>query len=105
MLSVAKPKLMLDIKSALSDSKTAKVFEEALKSTFPDITDDNKGNDTAKMFGKICAKGLAAVLAQPLTDAIDNYVKQMGIIVTPTTLISPMGPVTGVIKPTDVQIL
>lgn len=105
MLSTAKSKLQMDIKTALSGDKTAKVFEDALLSTFPDVDDDNGGKDMAKMFGKICAKGMASVLAQPLTDAIDAYVKEIGIMITPTALVSPVGPVTGAISPTDVQIL
>lgn len=105
MLSIAKPKLKLDIQMALKDDRVAKVFEEALLSTFPDIDGDNGANDIASDFGKLCAKGLASALAQPITDAVDAYVKEIGIIITPTTLISPMGPVSGVIQPTDVQIL
>ena len=105
MLSTAKPKLQMDIKMALSSSKTAKVFENALLSTFPDIDDENGGKEIAEMFGKLCAKGLASALAQPITDAIDSYVKQIGILATPTALVSPVGPVAGAISPIDFQIL
>jgi hypothetical protein len=104
MLSTAKPILQLDIQNALNSSSTQKVFENALLSIFPDIDDDNEGKKMAEMFGKLCAKGLASALSQPLTDAIDKYVKEIGIMIAPKTLMSPMGPVTGAIAPTDVNI-
>jgi len=105
MLSTAKPKLKLDIEMALKDDKVAKVFEKALLSTFPDISDENGANDTAQAFGKLCAKGMATALAQPLTDAIDAYVKEIGILATPTALVSPVGPVSGAMPMTDFQIM
>lgn len=103
MLSVAKAKLQLDIFNALRDDKVKKAFAVALKSTFPDIVDGC--DDIADQFGEIAAKGLSSALAQPLTDAIDAYVKEIDLVITPTALISPVGPVSGVISPTDVQVL
>ena len=90
---------------ALKSDKVAKVFENALLSTFPDISDENGAQDIAEAFGKLCAKGLSSALAQPITDAVDAYVKEIGLLITPTTLISPVGPVTGVIQPTEVTVL
>lgn len=105
MLSTAKPKLKLDIEMALKSDKVAKVFENALLSTFPDIDDDNGAQDIAEAFGKLCAKGLATALSQPIADAVDAYTKEIGLLITPTTLVSPVGPVTGVIQPTEVKVL
>lgn len=105
MLSTAKPKLKTDIEMALKSDKVAKVFENALLSTFPDISDENGAQDTAEVFGKLCAKGLSSALAQPITDAVDAYVKEIGLMITPMTLVSPVGPVSGAIQPTEVKVL
>ena len=105
MLSTAKPKLKIDIEMALKSDRVAKVFENALLSTFPDISDESGAQDIAEAFGKLCAKGLSSVLAQPIADAVDAYVKEIGLLITPTTLVSPVGPVTGVIQPTEVKVL
>ncbi len=105
MLSVAKPKLQLDIDAALRSDKVAKVFENALLSTFPDVSDENGAHDIAEAFGKLCARGLSSALAQPITNAIDAYVKEIGLQIKPTFLVSPAGPVTGTIIPTEVKVL
>ena len=103
MLSVAKAKLQSDVFNALRDDKVKKALALAFKSTFPDLTDGC--DDIADQFGEIAAKGLSNALAQPLTDAIDAYVKEIDIIITPTALVCPVGPVSGAISPSDVQIL
>lgn len=101
-----KDKLKLDITNMLNSDKVTKVFENAVLSMFPTMTNDEKADsgseDIAKMFGSICAKGLSNALAGPLADAIDIYVKGIGITITPKTLTCPVGPVTGAIAPTDV---
>ena len=105
MLSVAKLKLKTDIEIALKSDKVAKVFENALLSTFPDVNDENGAHDIAEAFGKLCAKGLSSALSQPITDAVDAYVKEIGLQITPTLLVSPAGPVTGSILPIEVKVL
>ncbi len=105
MLSIAKLKLQLDISRALRSDKVAKVFENALLSTFPVVNDENGAHDMAESFGKLCANGLSSALAQPITDAVDDYVKEIGLQITPTMLMSPTGPVTGSINPIDVKVL
>jgi len=105
MLSIAKLKLQLDIGMALRSDDVAKVFENALLSTFPDISAENGAHDIAESFGKMCANGLASALTLPITNAIDTYVKNIELLITPTTLVSPVGPVSGVISPIDVKVL
>lgn len=46
----------------------------------------------------------ASEAAPKIADAIYDFVKAIGITATPTTLMSPSGPVTGAINPTDFQI-
>ena len=105
MLSTAKPKLKLDIEMALKSDEVAKVFENALLSTFPVINDENGAQDMAEAFGQLCAKGLATALSQPITDAVDAYVKEIGLLITPMALAGSMGPVSGTIQPTEVKVL
>lgn len=117
MLSVAKPILQQTIKSILGGQEVAKTFEEAYLQTLPLSDLDNiedagvkkevkkQMEDTAEMFGKMCAAGLDKAITQKLTDAIDSYVKSIGIVATVTTVVSPAGPCTGALSPTDFNIL
>jgi len=103
MLSTAKIKLKMDILNTFKDKAVVEAFSKALESTFPDKTDTSK--DIADQFGKIAANAMAVAVAPKLCDAVDAFVKEIGILITPTALVSPVGPVSGVISPTDVQIL
>lgn len=117
MLSTAKPILQQTIKSILSGPDVAKTFEEAYLQTLPsadidEMTDESAKQeakqqiqDTAEMFGKMCAAGLDKAITQKLTDAIDTYVKSIGITATVTAVTSPVGPCTGALSPTDFHIL
>lgn len=117
MLSTAKPILQTTIKSILGGQEVAKVFEEAYLQTLPlaDVDEMEDGDakteakkqmeNTAEMFGKMCAAGLDKAITQKLTNAIDSYVKSIGILATVTTVTSPVGPCTGVLSPTDFTIL
>ena len=78
--------------------------KEALKKGFEatfmfDVGDD--GKEMAQMFADVCGPAL--------TNAIDSYIqaaiKSQMIMITPVTLMSPVGPCTGVMtSATDIQI-
>ena len=106
MLSQALQPLKTDIENALNSPETAKAFEVALLTTFgPDSVDEEDFKKVAEMFGKVAAKKLSKSLSGPIGDAIDKYVKQIGLLITPSDLTTALGPVAGVINPTDVQVL
>lgn len=76
------------------------ILKEGYQSTFM-FGEGEYENDMAENFAK--------TIAGPLSKAIDSYVKNMiksqNIIITPATLISPVGPVTGVMtSATDIKI-
>ena len=47
----------------------------------------------------------AEVAYQPMADAIYKFVKEIGILAKPTALLSPHGPVTGIINLNDFTII
>lgn len=96
MLSTAKPVLQVKLNKILYQG-----LYEAFKATFMTADIGEDGEDMAVQFAK---KGSNA-MAKDLTDAIDEYVKQIGITITPTTLIAPpSGPVTGMANTETKQI-
>lgn len=104
MLSQALTPLKQDIEKLLNSSSTAEAFEKALLTTFgPDAVDDDDFKKIAADFGKVAALHLSRSISEPLGDAIDKYVKQIGFIIAPSALMSPFGPVTGVITSSDIQ--
>ena len=64
--------------------------------------------DEAKTFVEQIAKSYANILsdmiAPTLATAIDYYIKNRKIIITPKKLTAPNGPVTGVITPDEIEI-
>lgn len=108
MLSVAITPLKMDIFNALKSKECQEAFAKALMSTVPgDCGNDPEAIEMANKYGEIAAGYLAGALATPLAEAIDKYVKSIGLMITPTALISPPtgGPVTGVITTQEVQVL
>ena len=103
MLKTAVETLKMDIFKAFKDKDVMDAFSEALMSTFPEGGDDFKS--VADDFGEIAAGYLAKALAKPISDAIYKFVLQADINIVPTKLISPQGPVTGVINPAEVKII
>lgn len=104
MLSDAKPILQSNINEILYNS-----LYKAFMSTFSesDISDSsiNKRakqeiDDAAKQFAKTCADEASKNLAE----SIYEFVKKIGIVAKPTGLVSPQGPVSGIINLTDFSI-
>lgn len=106
MLSTAITPLKQDLFNILTSEDTKIAFKNAITSTFPSNSKNNSDFEKfADSFGEIAAKYLGA-LAEPLSQAIDKYVKQIGIQITiPETVISPNGPCSGIINTTDVKII
>ena len=105
MLIDSKPKLQQDIYDILKKS-----MYEAYMSTFDKDADinsviknrvKNDMMDTAKKY----AETFANTACEPMAEAIYEFVKSIGIIATPTSLVSPHGPVTGAINANDHKIL
>ena len=105
MLTAAKPKLVKDIKDILYDAAY-----EAYMSSFDESSNIDGGlkdsiksdmEDSAKKY----AEAFASTACSPMADAIYNFVKEISIMATPTALISPTGPVTGIMNITDFNIL
>lgn len=106
MLSTAIVKLKQSIFDSIRSDKTAECFTKALLTTFPaSVNNDPDCNKIAENFGKVAARYLAGALTTRICDAVDDYVKEIGIQITPTKLISPHGPVSGTITPDEVSIL
>lgn len=112
MLSVTKPVFTKDIVDALQE-----VIYECLKKAMSESLDRAENTDTERSISKkdmieaFADAGKKAVdqkTVSKLVDAIDTYIKSAGVTIinTPAALVSPMGPVTGVItiKPSDVTI-
>ena len=100
MLKKAKPKFESDIKQLIEDS-----MYNAFISTFSkgdeDVIDaylEKALDESAKKF----ARKVSEKAATPLADAIDEYIKSMGIFITVQplgiSLTGPTGPVSGVIN-------
>lgn len=107
MLSTAIETLKKDVFDAIKSDKVAKSFETALLSTFPPESEqDADCKKMAKTFGELAAGYLAGALATPLSKAIDKFVKDAGIQITiPPSVVSPHGPCSGSIPPSNVKIL
>ncbi len=106
MLSTALPILKQDVYKILKDDSVAECFTKALLTTFPaSVNNDPDCMEIADNFGKVAAQYLAGTLTSPLCDAIDKYIKEIGIQIVPKKLTSPLGPVSGVISPEEVKIL
>ena len=76
-------------------------LKEGLQSLFM-FGDGEFGEDMANNF----AKSIAEPLSKTIDDYVSNMIKSQNIIITPATLISPVGPVTGAMTTmTDIQIM
>lgn len=76
------------------------ILKEGIKSTFL-FGDGEYQDDMANNF----AKTIAPSLSKAIDDYIQNMIKSQNIVITPASLISPVGPVTGVMTTmTDIQI-
>lgn len=77
------------------------ILKEGIKSTFL-FGDSDYQDDLANNF----AKTMAPALADAIDGYIQNMIKSQSIIITPAALVSPVGPVTGVMSTmTDIQIM
>jgi len=104
MLSTNLPKFQADLFTILTSEASKKAFEQAILTTFPsEAANDENAKKIAETFGKVAAAYLGA-LAQPLANAINDHIKEIGIMATPTALTCAVGPVAGAITPTDVQV-
>lgn len=76
-------------------------LKEGIQSLFM-FGDGEYGDDMANNF----AKAVADPLCKAIDDYVVNMIKSQNIIITPATLISPVGPVTGTMTTmTDIQIM
>lgn len=101
MLETAKPKLQTDIENA--------IFEAFKEAEMTQCSNDGSilGNAMEahiQQGASKYAKKAAEIAAPKIAEAIYDFVKEIGITATPTTLVSPSGPVTGVIKMPDFTI-
>lgn len=104
MLSTALKPLKEDIFNILTGEDAKEAFKKALLATFPtDSQNCETSQFIAESFGNIAASYLGA-LASPLAEAIDKYVKEIGITLTPQGLTAPNGPVSGSTGPTSFKI-
>ena len=91
--------MSVSVQKKVSQTKIHNALAQAIKETFPD-----KHGPEFETVAQAFAKNLASTLA----DEIESMIKSqaISIIHTPTALVSPSGPVTGVITiaPTTVKI-
>lgn len=100
MLTVGKIKFQMELTKILSQA-AQKAFESTVVSAGNAGVDAEASMEikkTASKFGQTFAKEAASDMA----DAIMEFIKSadINIIYTPTTLVSPTGPVTGVLTMT-----
>ena len=77
------------------------IFKEGLSATFL-FGESDFQDEIAEEFAKVIAPNLASAI----DDYIQNMIKSQSIIITPTSLVSPVGPVTGAMSTiTDIQIM
>lgn len=101
MLETAKPKLQTDIEQAL--------YNALYKAQMTQCKND--GSEMGQMMESHLSQGAqeyaqnaAKEAAGPIATAIYDFVKQIGITAIPSALVSPSGPVTGVINMPDFTI-
>lgn len=97
--------LGIDTYSAANSNILKQNIEAALKEGIQSLFMFGDGE-----FGDDMANNFAKAISGPLCNAIDDYVvnmiKSQNVIITPAALISPVGPVTGVMTTmTDIQIM
>lgn len=104
MLSTAIKPLKKELFDILTGDEVKKAFENALLSTFPSESQNCETTQyIAESFGDIAASYLGAI-ASPLAEAIDRYVREIGITLTPRGLVGTHGPVTGTTDPSTFTI-
>lgn len=116
MLSTALPQLKNSVKNCVEKAVYDGVYDAIMASFGTDSSEsagdadaNKKQKDAAKKAADAAKKTISNELVGDLCSAIDKYVKAIGIQITApqTTLVSPTGPVTGVvmISPAQVNIL
>lgn len=79
-LAVGKPILQAQLTKIINDG-----MKKAYKSTFMGAGDGDDGEDMATTFAMVASREMGKALA----DAIDTYVKSIGISLIPTTIVVP----------------
>ena len=104
MLSTAIKPFKKELFDVLTSDVVKQAFENALLATFP--TESQNCETTqyiAESFGDVAASYLGAI-AEPLADAIDKYIREIGITLTPQGLVGTHGPVSGTTGPSTFTI-
>lgn len=104
MLSTAIKPFKKELFNILTSDEVKQAFKNALLSTFPAEAKNCETTDyIANAFGDIAASYLGAI-ADPLADAIDKYIREIGITLTPQGLVGTHGPVSGTTGPSTFKI-
>ena len=100
----AKPDLEKDLKDLLQKAS----YEAFMTANLPDSSSPEIASfvtKTTKNSAQKFSDKFAEIAYQPMADAIYKFVKEIGIIAKPSTLMSPYGPVTGVINLNEFTII
>lgn len=103
MLSTAFPKLQNDIHDALKKASKHAAYDACIAMWGNQPTDDS--DKIASGFADTFSSDFSDVLAPLLATAIQTYIMNGTITGSPAGLVSPSGPVSGVISPETVKII
>ena len=105
-LGVAKNKLKEDLKNAFYDAAYKAYMTQHQPNAISEAQKhDNIGKKQMEKLAIDFAEELSNSLAKDMSEALYNFVKEIGIQITiPPTVIAPSGPCSGVIPPTSFTI-